>query len=71
MTDGVDDALVASLEKAAKDTGAMIEYVAMTIGGIETSTGRHIDAQQKIDGGPSVLFDAVAVLATADGVKSS
>jgi len=68
LTDGVDDEVVASLEKAAKDAGAMIEYIAMTVGGIETSTGRHIDAQQKIDGGPSVLYDAVAVLATSEGV---
>lgn len=68
LTDGVNDDLVAALEKTVKDADAMIEFVAMTVGGIETSTGRHIDAQQKIDGGPSVLYDAVAVLATKDGV---
>ena len=68
LTDGVDDALVSALEKAVKDAGAMIEYVAITVGGIETSKGRHIDAQQKIDGGPSVLYDAVVVMATTDGV---
>src|SRR5262249_41641768 len=32
------------------------------IAGATLSDGRHIPAQQKIDGGPSVLFDAVAVL---------
>jgi catalase len=68
LTDGVDDALIASLEQAVEAAGGMVEFIAMTIGGIETSTGRHIDAQQKIDGGPSVLYDAVAVLATSDGV---
>lgn len=68
LTDGADDALIASLEQAVKDAGGMVEYIAMTVGGIDTSEGRHIDAQQKIDGGPSVLYDAVAVLATMEGV---
>ena len=32
-----------------------------------TSDGELIPAHQKIDGGPSVLYDAVAILASADG----
>ncbi|MEH6727948.1 MAG: catalase, partial [Hyphomicrobiales bacterium] len=68
LTDGVDDSLVAALEDAIQAAGGLIEYIAMEVGGIETSEGRHIDAQQKIDGAPSVLYDAVAVIATQEGV---
>ena len=41
--------------------------VAPKIGGATLSDGSLVPANQKIDGGPSVLYDAVAVLASADG----
>jgi hypothetical protein len=69
VTDGVDAALLAALAKAAKDEGALIELVAPKVGGVTDSTGKLHPAQQKINGGPSVLYDAVAILASADGAK--
>jgi catalase len=42
--------------------GAMLEVVAPKVGGVEASDGSWIDADEKIDGGPSVLYDAVALL---------
>ena len=36
------------------------------IGGVVTSDGKLVPAHQKIDGGPSVLYDAVALLASAE-----
>ncbi|MBR9824160.1 MAG: hypothetical protein GYB51_24545 [Rhodobacteraceae bacterium] len=69
VTDGIDGGLLASLQQAVKDVGGMVEIIAPTIGGIKTSDGKSVSADQKIDGGPSVLYDAVAVMAPADGVK--
>ena len=70
VTDGVDIDLVTALQSALEDEGALIEFVAPMVGGVEASDGTWIEAKQKIDGGPSVLYDAVAVLASADGVQN-
>ena len=65
ITDGTDAALLASLREAATAEGALVELVAPQIGGVVTSDGELVPAHQKIDGGPSVLYDAVVILATA------
>ena len=39
------------------------------VGGVEASDGSWIEADEKIDGGPSVVFDAVAVLLSDAGAK--
>jgi catalase len=62
VTDGVDINLLKSLEAAVKEEGAMLEVVAPQVGGVEASDGSWIEAKQKIDGGPSVLYDAVVLL---------
>jgi catalase len=41
--------------------------VAPTVGGVVTAEGDLLPADHKIDGGPSVLFDAVAILPSAEG----
>ena len=68
LTDGADAKLYDALVKAAETAGAVVEVVAPKIAGAVLSDGTLVPAKQKIDGGPSVLFDAVAVLASADGV---
>jgi len=70
VTDGVDAALLHGLRKAAAAEGALVELVAPQIGGVVTSDGELIPAHQKIDGGPSVLYDAIAILASADGAAA-
>jgi catalase len=70
MTDGVDAALLTALERAAKKEGATVERVAPAVGGVTADDGTRIPAHHKIDGGPSVLFDAVAILASESGVKA-
>jgi catalase len=67
VTDGVDAGLLKALEDALTEEGAMMEIVAPMIGGVEGSDGTWIEAKQKIDGGPSVLYDAVAILPSKDG----
>jgi len=66
-TDDTDAAVLKSLRAAVKAAGATMELIAPTIGGVTTSDGTVHPAQQKIDGGPSVLYDAIAVIASADG----
>jgi catalase len=70
VTDGVDIAMLKSLQSALKKEGAMIEIVAPRIGGVKASDGSWIEAAQRIDGGPSVLYDAVALLPSRDGAMA-
>jgi catalase len=67
VTDGADVKLLTLLEKAVDAEGALLEYVAPKVGGFEADDGTFVEAQQKIDGGPSVLYDAVVVLASEKG----
>jgi catalase len=67
VSDGTDADLLAALQAAAKAEGAMLELVAPKVGGVTTSDGKTVPAKQKVNGGPSVLYDAVAVLPSAEG----
>ncbi|MBV8360540.1 MAG: catalase, partial [Deltaproteobacteria bacterium] len=67
VTDGIDGGLIAALKSAAEKERATLELIAPTIAGIQTSDGSRIDAQQKLEGGPSVLYDAVVLLLSAEG----
>ncbi len=67
LTDGADAALFNALAAAVEKEKAVLEVVAPKIAGATLSDGTKVTAQQKIDGGPSVLYDAVVVLASADG----
>jgi catalase len=66
-TDGADGAKLADLWSAAGQEHVTVEVIAPAVGGIEASDGNRVPADQKIDGGPSVLYDAVVVLAPKQG----
>ncbi|MGE3180250.1 MAG: catalase [Phycisphaerae bacterium] len=70
VTDGVDAKLVSALKAAAKKAGAMVEYVAPDITGVKADDGSEIAAQQNVAGGPSVLYDAVAILPSNKGADT-
>jgi catalase len=67
VSDGTPAAVVTALEEAVGKVGAVLEVVAPAIGGVELDDGTWLTAQQKIDGGPSVLYDAVAVIPSDPG----
>ncbi len=67
VTDGADAGLFKALTDAIEAEGAIFEVIAPHIGGVKLSDGALLPADQKIDGGPSVLFDAVAVLVSEEG----
>jgi catalase len=62
ITDGVESRVVQSLGEALEAEGAVLKFVAPAIGGVQTKEGTWIDADEAIAGGPSVVFDAVALL---------
>jgi catalase len=67
VTDGTDARVLAALTSAAEAEGAVVELIAPKIGGIVASDKSQHAAHQKIDGGPSVLYDAVAIIPSAKG----
>lgn len=62
ICDGADAELVGALENAFKAEGATVVIVAPHIQGATLSDGSQKPAAEKIDGGPSVVFDAVALV---------
>ncbi len=69
-TDGADAAILKALDAALTKEGASWELIAPKIAGVTLSDGTHKPAQQKIDGGPSVLYDAVVLLLSPEGADS-
>lgn len=68
VTDGIDDSLFNALIAQIDKEKATYEIIAPTVGGVETAGGKLIPANQKIEGAPSVLYDAVVILTSKDGV---
>ena len=67
VTDGSDKAVVTAVASAFEAAGAVVEYVAPAIGPVKLKGGGTLTPDHAIDGGPSVLFDAVALLPSAEG----
>jgi len=70
VTDGVDGDKLDEVRSAAEQARVNVELVAPAVGGVDDSHGNHAPADQKIDGGPSVLYDAVILLAAGDGAPA-
>jgi catalase len=69
VSNGVDAALLQALQSAIEEEGATMEVIALKVGGVDADDGTKIVAKHMIDGGPSVLFDAVALLLTEEGAE--
>ncbi len=68
ITDGVDAKLLKGLTAAITKEKAVFELIAPKVGGVKASDGTWIEVHHMIDGGPSVLFDAVALLTSAEAM---
>lgn len=68
ITDGVDAKLLKELTAAITKENAVFELIAPKVGGVKASDGSWIDVHHMIDGGPSVLFDAVALLTSSEAM---
>lgn len=67
-TSGADAKTFKALVSAVEKAGGVCDLVVPKIAGITLSDGTEVAAKQKIDGGPSVLFDAVAVPTSEEGI---
>lgn len=70
VTDGVDGDKLDEVKSAAEQAQVNVELIAPAVGGVDDSDGTHAPADQKIDGGPSVLYDAVILLASKHGAPT-
>jgi len=70
VTDGTDRKVFNSLVAAIAAEQANFEVIAPAVGGAKASDSSFIEVQQKIGGGPSVLYDAVAVLPSVEGCQA-
>jgi catalase len=68
ITDGVDIDLLTGLMAAIRKEKAVCELIAPKVGGVTASDGSWVEAHHMIEGGPSVLFDAVALLTSAEAI---
>jgi len=66
VSDGVNAELLKALKRVLDEEGASLEVVAPKIGGVEASDASWVDAHQTISGGPSVLYDAVALMVSEE-----
>ncbi|MCW0462272.1 Catalase C [Xanthomonas sacchari] len=57
------------LRKAATDAGAAVKIVAPKLGGAVLSDGKRLAADGQLAGTPSFVFDAVAVVLSAEAGK--
>ncbi|MCC4592026.1 catalase [Xanthomonas campestris pv. cannae] len=69
IDEGSDAKLVRDLRKAATDAGAAVKIVAPKLGGAILSDGKRLAADGQLAGTPSFVFDAVAVVLSADAGK--
>lgn len=69
LTDGADAGVFTGLSERITSLGGVVEIVAPKISGAVLSDGTDVPANQKVDGGPSVLYDAVAVLCSEEGAQ--
>ncbi len=67
VADGSDGSAVAALKTAAAAAGATVKIVAPKVGGATLADGTLLEADGQLAGTPSVFFDAVAVVLSAEG----
>ncbi len=70
VSDGADPAVVNALKAAVVKAGGQMKIVAPKVGGVAGSDGKMIEADFQLAGGPSVLFDAVALVIGANGAPA-
>jgi catalase len=67
VADGSDGEAVTALRAAAEEAGATVKIIAPKVGGAKLAGGTLLEADGQLAGTPSVFFDAVAVILSAEG----
>jgi catalase len=68
-SDGADPGLLDTLGSALAAHGALLELIAPHIAGITLGDGSGRSVKQQVNGGPSVLYDAVAIIVSTEGAQ--
>lgn len=69
LSDDIDAGKVEEYKSILKEQGVNLAIIAEHIGGIRGKEDKWIEADEKIDGAPSVLFDAVFIMISMDAVE--
>jgi catalase len=69
IADGSDGATINQIKRTATDAQASVKIIAPKVGGAKLADGSLLAADGQLAGTPSVLFDAVAVILSAEGAK--
>ncbi len=69
-TDGASSSTIGALIEAATAAEASVKIIAPKLGGVTLDDGTKLKADFQLAGGPSVLFDTVAIVASEDGVDT-
>lgn len=69
VSTGTDGDLLKTLQQAVEKEGATAEIVSPRVGGVKAADGSWIAGRHMIDGGPSVLFDAVALVLSEEAAE--
>ena len=69
LTDGADDGTLDALRSAVEKEGATLAIVAPKAGGVKTAKGKRVAADHALSSGPSIFFDAVALVVSAKGAE--
>jgi catalase len=67
ISDGADASTLAALQTSVDAEGAALELVALRIGGVQLNDSTTMAAHKTVAGGPSVLFDAIALIVSEEG----
>ena len=67
VTDGADGATISAVRAAVEGEGASVKIIAPKIGGVTLKGGKRLAVDGQLAGTPSVLFDAVALVLSAEG----
>jgi catalase len=70
VADGSDGSVIKSIKEAAIEAGATVKIIAPKVGGVKLADGSILTSDGQLAGTPSVLFDAVAVILSDEGVKT-
>jgi catalase len=67
VSDGADGDVIKAVRSEAEAEGATVKIVAPWIGGVTLKGGKKLKADGQLAGTPSIMFDAVALVLSADG----
>ena len=70
VTDGASSTLIGALIAGVEDAGASVKIVAPRLGGVKLDDGSALIGDFQLAGGPSVLFDTVAIVASDEGCSA-